>query len=324
MKLPGSVRPFLEGFDNDIPSTTWIEHVHMNIPHTVFPQIQSRTRFLQVFSSSRLETGSPESLSYTVTLWTMEFFKEWTPPAYRRGILQNDAYWNALSQFYSRHCSVPEVMTLMAMTQKSHQYILPFLRTGKVPPSFVQRARKWRSLYGFFPLYFHMKPGTNSYQDFVHRILPDLPLHRIEEGVQNMVEWMDALFAKAPPLSHPLVVFRGIKQFDFGPPRGYQTWTDPAYVSTTLHPLHAFSYKNPTGPCCVQRLTIPASCKVLLLQGLSNFENEWELLLPRSLVYKKIREKEIQIPFEHEWNQSPPTKFQSVLLQEIKVYLASA
>jgi len=325
MKLPGSIRPdhraYFEDYD-DAPSLTgMLQTVDISIQHVVFPQLQSMTRFQEALRKTSVmtwERGDGSTLSYPITLWTLDFFALWTPRAYHEGIFRNALFWDALQHFYSSKCTTQQLFTLTALTNKSHLYLLPFLRDGKVPTTFIRRCHQWRPLYGYFPLFPYIGSKT-SYAEFV-RVLPHVTREQIEMGLENMVEEIDSLFENAPPLQHNLVVYRGLKHFDFGPRHGYPSWTDPAFVSTTLHPLHAFRYKNPTGACCVQRLTIPTTCKVLLLQGVSNFENEWELLLPRNLTFKKTGEKEIQVLTENEWSSLHPRRFQSVVVHEVRVY----
>lgn len=327
MRLPSSVRPDHRAFcddddDDDSNSVGMLQTTQLTIPHIVYPQLQSMTRFIEVVSSppqKRLQVGRASAIHYPVTLYTLDFMDAWAPTAYKRGVLGNAGFWEALQEFYSTECSRQDLLTLTAMTNKSHLYILPFLRNGHIPPAFLRRSRQWRPLFGYFPLYHHLSPAV-PYDAFVSDVLPRVTQTQLQHGVERMVEALDALFERAPSLTRELVVFRGLKNFDFGPSHGYKTWTDPAYVSTTLHPLHAFRYKNPTGPCCVQRLLIPTTCKVLLLQGLSNFENEWEVLLPRNLRFKTIQKKEIQIPTESEWGSANPQKYQSVLLHDVRVY----
>ena len=327
MKLPGSIRPdhraYFEDYD-DAPSLTgMLQTVDTSVQHVVFPQLQSMTRFediLKTMSVKELERVQGVSLSYPITLWTLDFFALWTPKAYHEGIFRNAPFWDNLQHFYTLQCTPKQLFTLSALTNKSHLYLLPFLREGKVPTAFLRRCHQWRPLYGYFPLFHYISTHQQSYTEFVREVLPHITREQLEKGLEDMVKEVDALFENAPLLQHNLVVFRGVKNFDFGPKRGFQTWTDPAFVSTTLHPLHALRYKNPTGACCVQRLTIPTTCKVLLLQGLSNFENEWEILLPRNLRFKKTGEKEIQVLKENDWGSPHPQRFQSVVMQEVRVY----
>jgi hypothetical protein len=325
MKLPGSIRPdhraFFEEYDDAPSPTGMLQTVNISVQHVVFPQLQSMTRFVEAFTTSvkELERVQGASLSYPITLWTLDFFALWTPKAYHEGIFRNVPFWDSLQQFYTSKCTPKQLFTLTALTNKSHLYLLPFLRDGKVPQAFLRRCHQWRPLYGFFPL-FHYVLSKKSYTEFVRHVLPTISREEIEKGLGDMVEEVDALFENAPPLLYNLVVYRGLKHFDYGPKHGYQTWTDPAFVSTTLHPLHALRYKNPTGACCVQRLTIPTTCKVLLLQGLSNFENEWEILLPRNLKFRITGKKEIQVLTENEWSSPHPRRFQSVVIHEVRVY----
>lgn len=326
MRLPPSVRPDHRAFcdEDDDDSMRMLQTTQLVIPHTVFPQLESMTRFTEVLSSpaqKRVQAGVPTPLQYLSTLYTFDFMETWAPAAYKKGVFGNAGFWEMLQQFYSTKCPRDDLLTLMAMTNKSHLYVLPFLRSGCVPPAFLRRSRQWRRLFGYFPLYHHIATPSMPYDAFVSEVLPRITLAQLDQGVQRMVEALDLLFERAPSLVHPLVVFRGVKNFDFGPSHAYKTWTDPAYVSTTLHPLHAFRYKNPHGVCCVQRLTVPTTCKVLLLQGLSNFENEWEVLLPRNLRFKAIGKKEVQIPTETEWGSSPPKKYESVVLHEVRVFV---
>jgi len=315
MRLPESIRPDRLAYSTpEEASSTFSQTVRIDIPYHHYPALASMTRFNEAFSGP-LQKQDGTSLAFTMTLHTLHFFHEWTPGAYMEGIFANSPFWEQL-QSYTDRLSRPSLFILMALTNKSHLYLLPFLRTGHVPPAFVRRARAWRSLYGYFPLYPYVRPGIVPYGDVVANVLPSMTTNDVEDALRRMVEDVDRMLENAPSLRHPLVVFRGVK--DIRHAQRMNTWTDPAFVSTTLHPLHAFRYTM--GTCCVQRLVLPVSVKVLFLQGLSNFENEWEILLPRNLRFRIVREKEVQVPVEREWEKPRPQKYQCVRLQDVRVY----
>ena len=317
MRLPDSIRPDRLAHGAEEESTAALsQRVEMTLPYRRYPSLCSMTRFPEAFSGPlQKEHGLP--LTYTMTLFTLRFFHAWAPDAYMEGVFANSSFWDRLDAYTDR-LPRASLYTLMALTNKSPLYLLPFLRTGHVPPAFVRRARAWRSLYGYFPLYFYLCAKNTPYATFVSDVLPSMTAPDLENAMRRMAEDMDRLLENAPSLDHPLVVYRGVKDTDHV--SRMRTWTDPAFVSTTLHPLHAFSYKNPTGACCVQRLLLPVSVKVLLLQGLSNFKNEWEVLLPRNLRFRIVREKEVQVPTEGQWEIPHPQRYQTVRLQEVRVY----
>ena len=294
----------------------------MKLPSSVSPTEEDPPEISLQQTMAFSFPGLESPLEYPITLWTREFFREWTPDAYIHGLVRNDRFWSLFRDYIGR-AQKQDMDILSSTTRKSHFFLLPYLRTGRIPEPFLRRCKVWYrhpKLYGEFPLLPTLLPRSMSVQVFLKDVLPLLSSTEMEKGIRDMIPFLDRCFEEAPSLHFPLVVYRGIKNEDFLPSKGYLSWKDPAYVSTTLHPLHAFRYKNPTGACCVQRLVIPGGCKVLLLQGISMFENEWEILLPRGLRFKKIREKTIQVPTEDEWGKNPPRRFQSVTVQEIRVY----
>jgi hypothetical protein len=301
----------------DNPRLALTTLVSIRIPYTRYPGAISMTAFqssLGKKKTSQLQKTGPLPLEFPMTLVTHDFMDAWASKKYKKGIFSNAGYWLDLQAFYETR-SVRDLFTLAGTTNKSHLFLLPFLRDGAVPPAFLRRCKVWRTpLYGYFPLYFQLSTKP-SYPAFLAEELPSLSRDDIERGLRRLTEDLDRLFDEAPPLRHGLVVYRGIKTFE-----KKETWIDPAFVSTTLHPLHAFRYKNPTNPCCVQRLRVPPSVKVLFLEGMSNFPGEWEVLLPRNLRFRVKKETTLQVlATEEDWASPVPGRFQTVRFQEVVV-----
>ena len=86
---------------------------------------------------------------------------------------------------------------------------------------------------------------------------------------------LDALFARAPPLPSPVVVFRGTKRQARQEPRG--AW----YASTSMRREVAEGFANKESPM-VLAVDVPRGARPLPLCMVSRYPPEVELLLPKA------------------------------------------
>lgn len=327
MRLPDSITPYKNAFvvpdqeynyqEEEDVSCSMEQTMSINIPFRCYPRLVNFQQVHQQKQKIMSPALSCYPLEYKTTLKTFSFFQEWAPGDYMTGIFSNASYWNQIMEFYEKMCTTRELYLLVAVSNKSHLFLSPFLRSGQVPDAFLKRARTWFShpdIYGFFPFYFQLRPDRRSYTQFLRDVLPLVEKKHIREAVQAFVGELDHVFQKCPSLGHDLVVYRGIKERIV-----QKTWMDKSYVSTTIHPLHAFLYKNPRDACCVQRIVVPSGIKVLFLEGISSFKKEWEILLPRGLTFRLVEEQTRQVPCFSDWEDNHPKRFITVTLQQVVI-----
>ena len=95
---------------------------------------------------------------------------------------------------------------------------------------------------------------------------------RQPKEIQVDLNNIDEAFKAVPPLTEPLVVYRGKKQDEVNK-------TDLSFVSTSLSVKVATAFAE--AGCCVLQITVSPSSKVLPIYDLSNEPLEYEILLDR-------------------------------------------
>jgi hypothetical protein len=90
----------------------------------------------------------------------------------------------------------------------------------------------------------------------------------------DILNGLDYVFDKIPPLETSLTVYRGI---DTKSPEDMQI-NNLSFISTTYNKKVTYNF---TGKCCIIILTIPVGSKVLFLESISKYPTEREVLLDR-------------------------------------------
>jgi len=294
---------------------------------------------LPALRSGNVEKGFTEKLHWKKktlhlvvprTPWTSHLLNLILDANYVRGVL-NAEYWEAFRAF-QKTLTRQEKWILHAVTNMSHFHLLPYLRTGHLPPSFLTKVPTWirnPKKQGFFPFAPLLLPTTSlnatSYHALLQRFASISSVSSRQELEASCNEWsrrLDDLFSRCPTLHEPMVVFRGLKTL-----LGGDLHHEPAYTSTTLSFFRALQYKSKKNhdPCCVQRITIPAGMPVFFLEGVSSFRGEWEILLPRNLTFRVHHRHLVRVPStENEWKSHPPRRFDKIEFQETSVARATS
>ena len=89
--------------------------------------------------------------------------------------------------------------------------------------------------------------------------------------LEQFVRDLDSVFARAPPVPEPFVVFRGTKRAS---PQG--NW----YASSTMRRDVALEFTDKRDPI-VEEITVPRGARPIALCAVSRYPKEAELLLPR-------------------------------------------
>jgi hypothetical protein len=95
--------------------------------------------------------------------------------------------------------------------------------------------------------------------------------------LEQFVRDLDAVFARAPPVPSPFVVFRGLKRASAVTHKGP---SGSAYTSTTMRRDVAMHFTDERDPI-VEEITVPRGARPIALCAVSRYAKEAELLLPR-------------------------------------------
>jgi hypothetical protein len=108
------------------------------------------------------------------------------------------------------------------------------------------------------------------------RSFPYLTADEWRAILEQFVRDLDSVFARAPPVPAPFVVFRGLKR----DPRAHQGPNGSAYTSTTMRRDVALHFTDERDPI-VKEITVPRGTRPIALCAVSRYHGEVELLLPR-------------------------------------------
>lgn len=121
---------------------------------------------------------------------------------------------------------------------------------------------------------------THGYDSDINKTLRGLVPSR---NVQSLISDIDQIFKHAPPLTNPIILYRGMNnRFKL---------TRETYQSTSLSSEVARGFIK-YGGCCMFVITVSPGCKVLPLKNISRFSHEEEVLLNRDGIYLVTLRKE--------------------------------
>ena len=111
------------------------------------------------------------------------------------------------------------------------------------------------------------------------RAFPYLAAHAWRAILEQFVRDLDSVFARAPSVPAPFVVFRGLKRSSAETSRD-QGPKGSAYTSTTMRSDVAVHFADERDPI-VAEITVPRGARPISLCAVSRYPKEAELLLPR-------------------------------------------
>ena len=111
------------------------------------------------------------------------------------------------------------------------------------------------------------------------RAFPYLTAHAWRAILEQFVRDLDSVFARAPPVPAPFVVFRGLKRSSAETSRD-QGPKGSAYTSTTMRRDVAVHFADERDPI-VAEITVPLGARPIALCAVSRYPKEAELLIPR-------------------------------------------
>lgn len=112
----------------------------------------------------------------------------------------------------------------------------------------------------------------NGYKKLNKKIRNERPLN--DDDI-NMLKSIDSSFTYAPEFEDTITVYRGIK--------GEYKPSLISYISTTTDMDTALSFSGTH--CCILKITIPAGSKILPIYDISDFKQEFEILIDRTGEY---------------------------------------
>lgn len=113
---------------------------------------------------------------------------------------------------------------------------------------------------------------SSEYEDFNKALREE----KLTSSQKLHLKHIDLAFESCPPLTLPIIVYRGLKLDN---PETYSNY-DRAFVSTTRDYNVTSEFRN--ARCCVLQITISPGSKVLFIEEISENPSEKEVLLNRN------------------------------------------
>ena len=139
----------------------------------------------------------------------------------------------------------------------------------------------------------------------------------LDEDEQKYVDAIDFCFDSVPPLSHDLILYRGIRGDIFNENVRY-------YVSCTYDVSIAKTFTE--GECCLLKIFVSRGNRVLPLENISESKHEQEILLNRNGYFTKVDETKIDdvktfvVKYEHKNNIESNDNIEEIVNRYINLF----
>lgn len=206
---------------------------------------------------------------------------------------------------YIRNLNEYDFFTAMAFTNRSHQWISPYLYSGNLNNVYFSRNNGRRTVPPLYPqirsLVFSKRVVTVEDMALLQRILngtfniKSLNENFLKLAYKLYVDDLHRIIKNAPPLPRKMVVYRGLdtNMFKTGM-KSVQTM--PAFASASYVPNNMYGFQD------YMKITLPRGSRVLLLQCLNPWLNsnqkpkgEYEVLLNKGTKYV-IMQRDVRRP----------------------------
>jgi hypothetical protein len=107
--------------------------------------------------------------------------------------------------------------------------------------------------------------------------------------IQAFIDDLNRIIMNAPPIKTTMVVYRGSKDSYYLKGNVGHVYKTDSFVSTSLDLQSALNFSK--GTCCFKRITLLPGTRVLMLAGISHFQNEIEFLLSTKSQFYLTNEK---------------------------------
>lgn len=208
--------------------------------------------------------------------------------------------WISLNDDYLQSLSKYDLFTVIAFTNQSHWFITD--RKGRMKTNLIAFDK---NLY--FPLFMQtllIKAMENSEDldtsmspDTYKKIMSEAPHYDETFWTQAISLYNDDLIRiirLSPPVEKEFMVYRGVTTQYLRLGKSNLT-TLEQHMSTSLCPYHAIEYMRGSS-CCLARILVTVGSKVLFVEGLSFYSNEYECILPKTARIDIIAVQNILLP----------------------------
>jgi hypothetical protein len=240
-------------------------------------------------------------------------------------IFHND--WIIQSINYIKGLNYEDIFTLYGYSHNgdefSNKYLignnqsyLEFVNTHINYDSFERYSTK------YFPLFFQLLNLLNKYKEddivnlgedpaFIRKIkktnkakdkynlliknLDNIQINIIKEATSQYIKDLDRIIKNGPPLSHDVVLYRGVKDKYYYPDPNNKIFVNNTFMSTSYTIFNAYEFANTE--CCVKKIFCKAGTPAIFLECITSHPTENEILLGLNNKFEILKD-EVRNNFE--------------------------
>lgn len=206
-----------------------------------------------------------------------------------------DLNWFAAQDKYIRSLSTREIFTISGYTYNGDKWAHAYLDGTFNYNTFRTGVGNLGGTYFafFFQARDFYKINTGDilkdYDETVIRVKGDKNNENIKSIIHMFINDLNEIIRKAPSVTRAFILFRGNKDDKYLTGAVNNTYTTERFCSASIagSVAHRFASGHE-----IQRITVMKGSKCLLMFGITQVSDEWEILLPRGSTYQVVKKRQ--------------------------------
>jgi predicted Ser/Thr protein kinase len=207
-----------------------------------------------------------------------------------------DTKWLVAQDKYIRSLSARQLFTMYGYSYNGDSWAHAYL-DGRFNFSLFKTAVPGPTSNNYFAFFFqardYYKINTGDinkdYKAVVDRVRVESDVKNIENIMNMFINELNEIIRKAPAVTRTFIVFRGQKDDKYMSGMIGNTYTAERFCSTSVD--GTVSKDRFSSGHTLQRITVLRGSKCLLMFGVTKFDDELEILLPRGSTYQIVKKR---------------------------------
>ena len=207
-----------------------------------------------------------------------------------------DTKWLVAQDKYIRSLSARQIFTMYGYSYNGDSWAHAYL-DGRFNFSLFKTAVPGPTANNYFAFFFqardYYKINTGDinkdYKAVVDRVRVESDVKNIENIMNMFINELNEIIRKAPAVTRTFIVFRGQKDDKYMSGMIGNTYTAERFCSTSVD--GTVSKDRFSSGHTLQRITVLRGSKCLLMFGVTKFDDELEILLPRGSTYQIVKKR---------------------------------
>jgi predicted Ser/Thr protein kinase len=207
-----------------------------------------------------------------------------------------DTKWLVAQDKYIRSLSARQLFTMYGYSYNGDSWAHAYL-DGRFNFSLFKTAVPGPTSNNYFAFFFqardYYKINTGDinkdYKAVIDRVTTEKDVKNIENIMNMFINELNEIIRKAPAVTRTFIVFRGQKDDKYMSGMIGNTYTAERFCSTSVD--GTVSRDRFSSGHTLQRITVLRGSKCLLMFGVTKFDDELEILLPRGSTYQIVKKR---------------------------------